>query len=886
MIAACIVLFLVFSVVLSQYSHKQQHYHHFQQCPPDGEGSWSIGFVFGQDPLHLRAPGRSSRDGHAYPCIRNPIISCQSVTDVMASFVADPFLYIPKMRQRNSQDYSRSTLALSSAASSSVSSLSSSQKWFIFFEVKNKDKNLRRGSGQIGCAVSEDRGQSWTYLQIVFKLNPKHYKWQHLSYPFVFGYKNDHYMLPQQWGPCTLFRASDDTFPTGWEEVATLSPHHYIDPNLVYYHGQWWLIGFLSFSHAHFLHVSYSKIPDDPLGPYIETPFNCVNSFESPGKNKGKTTEYSEEEIAKYTRCVGTGGGSQSGGRSDGESSESNTSTPVAPHKFAYTSRPFQHVSGLRPGGSVFVYQNRLFRFVQNSERSYGDSLDLYEITVLTKTERLQERLVPEFRQYFRGTSRGSSSNSNSDSGDNAGNSDSDRDRGTSASFSSPVGLWNSARYHHMSVQMVSSLNDSVNDYSRGTSASDRSSNGSDAYWVGVTDGDSRVDRGGTETEEAIELRRLEKLNPYILRDSPEQSESFQAQCITPKLKALSLALKRDEAGLNKAHLFSIHRQKPAEQRNRELCIFTALSSNHYHEYLRALEGIMRFYPCNRVYIYDLGLTPSQLVFLKTTVPLLTVLKLESKRPYFEFKACVFKPVALLDIMDGYGYDDSGRESEDGIGDHTQHSSSPRHFYHQCKDVLYMDTSIRFKSVFDTAAYSELDKTGVLAEQQSALYSQIEFTHPGMYNWFGVNREKDYEDYKQHVNTSTAGNRLMQIQAGLMLVNTLNETIRNRLFLPWKECADDKECLSPGGFITQWASEKPLQQFKVYDTQAVFRAHRDDQSAFTFLMDKNFGHGETTSRRGPTYLNDYVHPVWHSRSNEAKVAALANRLQCIPGAPI
>jgi hypothetical protein len=480
----------------------------------------------------------------------------------------------------------------------------------------------------------------------------------------------------------------------------------------------------------------------------------------------------------------------------------------------------------VRPGGSVFVHENRLYRFVQNSLSSYGDSVDLYEITSISKNQPLREKLVPEFRSYFRST------------------------EGAVGGGGSSVGLWNHVRYHHVSVQFVPSSSYATPSTNPGQAV---------GHWVGVTDGDGRTDHGGKETVEAAAWRRQEKMNPYVLIDSPAQAEQYTSRCVAPKLKALEKAAVSNETGQGLEQVYSLHRQKTASQRNKELCIFSALSSNHFNEYLRSLEGIMRFYPCNRIFVYDLGLSPQKIEFLKATIPMLTVLPLVTKRPYFEFKACVFKPSAILNTIDGYGRD------------------------HRCKDVLYMDSSIRFKTVFDEAAYKELDRIGILAEQQSPLHAQVEFTHPGMYKWFGVDREKDYEEFKRHFNTSTAGSRLMQIQAGLMMFSPLNRTIRESLFVPWKECADNnKECLSPDGFVTQWASLTPLKEFMVYGTEPVFKAHRDDQSAFTFLMDRNFGHGETGSVRGPTYLNAYMFPHWGTNSKEAKVAAIANRLQCAP----
>ncbi len=44
-------------------------------------------------------------------------------------------------------------------------------------------------------------------------------------------------------------------------------------------------------------------------------------------------------------------------------------------------------------------------------------------------------------------------------------------------------------------------------------------------------------------------------------------------------------------------------------------------------------------------------------------------------------------------------------------------------------------------------------------------------------------------------------------------------------------------------------------------------------------MNKNFGHG-ITNIRGPTYLNDYVYPGWHTRSNENKIKNIVQSLKC------
>jgi hypothetical protein len=98
-----------------------------KQCG-DNEGAWSIGFVHGKDPFSLSAPSLYHND--SFPCLRNPIIDCNFVTDVEASFVADPFMFMPNGMYGN---------------------------WYGFFEVKNTDPTLRRRHGQIGAAMSEDQ---------------------------------------------------------------------------------------------------------------------------------------------------------------------------------------------------------------------------------------------------------------------------------------------------------------------------------------------------------------------------------------------------------------------------------------------------------------------------------------------------------------------------------------------------------------------------------------------------------------------------------------------------------------------------------------------------------------------------------------------------------
>lgn len=123
MLCILAVVFLIFSCFV--------YIEALHECSRDSEGGWSIGFVFGSDPFNLHASNIQRNLNDTFPCVKNPILSCESVNDVSAAFVADPFLYF--------QDSDPN------------------KDWYLFFEVKNRDKTLTRGSGQIGSAISTDQ---------------------------------------------------------------------------------------------------------------------------------------------------------------------------------------------------------------------------------------------------------------------------------------------------------------------------------------------------------------------------------------------------------------------------------------------------------------------------------------------------------------------------------------------------------------------------------------------------------------------------------------------------------------------------------------------------------------------------------------------------------
>jgi hypothetical protein len=163
--------------------------HHLFIAAPRREAIWSIGIYRGQRPFDLT------------PATASPVLTRAHVTDVPATFVADPFLFF-------------------------MGSL-----WYVFFEVMN----WRNWKGEIGYATSPD-GVKWTYGSIALA-EPFH-----LSYPYVFTWEGKIYMVPESYeaGSVRLYEAVD--FPTRWRCTATLLRGPYFaDTSLFRHDGRWWL---------------------------------------------------------------------------------------------------------------------------------------------------------------------------------------------------------------------------------------------------------------------------------------------------------------------------------------------------------------------------------------------------------------------------------------------------------------------------------------------------------------------------------------------------------------------------------------------------------------------------------------------------------------------
>lgn len=191
---------------------------------PKRRQEWSIGIYAGDSPFTFRPLEN----------IKNPVLTRADVSDVPALFVADPFM------------------------------LKANQTWYLFFEVMNDQS----GKGEIGLAISENAAQ-WVYQRIVLA-EPFH-----LSYPYVFTWEGNYYMIPESYqaNSVRLYKALQ--FPTQWSYVGTLlHGPYYADPSIFRYRDKWWLFVETNPEIQHdTLRLYYA---DDLSGPWLEHPMSPV----------------------------------------------------------------------------------------------------------------------------------------------------------------------------------------------------------------------------------------------------------------------------------------------------------------------------------------------------------------------------------------------------------------------------------------------------------------------------------------------------------------------------------------------------------------------------------------------------------------------------------
>ena len=195
--------------------------------------TWSIGVYFNNEISSFNLYNKS---------IINPVITKDMVNDIEAGFVADPFLI------KNNEIY------------------------YIFFEVYN----VKTRQGDISFAYSNNT-IDWMYGGIILDLD------MHLSYPQVFLWKEEYYMIPEYGESNSVILFKSLSFPWKWEQdTILLKGSAYKDSTIFHYNNTWFM--FTSSTGATILRLFYS---DDLRGPWIEHPLSPIRkndpNFSRPG---------------------------------------------------------------------------------------------------------------------------------------------------------------------------------------------------------------------------------------------------------------------------------------------------------------------------------------------------------------------------------------------------------------------------------------------------------------------------------------------------------------------------------------------------------------------------------------------------------------------------
>ncbi|KAL3649670.1 Glucosamine inositolphosphorylceramide transferase 1 [Castilleja foliolosa] len=232
-------------------------------CREDNEGSWALGVYYGESPFSLK-PIEADKGGKnvwkdnsgAWP-VANPVITCASLSDARfpSNFVADPFLYVQ------------------------------GDVLYLFYESKNSITM----QGDIGVSQSTDNGAMWQQLGIALVED-----W-HLSYPYVFDYDGNIYMMPEgsAKGDVRLYRAIH--FPLKWTLDRVILKKPLVDSVIIPHNDNFWLFGSdnskMGTKRNGELEIWHSASPLGPWKPHMKNPiYNTEKTLGA--RNGGRPFEY------------------------------------------------------------------------------------------------------------------------------------------------------------------------------------------------------------------------------------------------------------------------------------------------------------------------------------------------------------------------------------------------------------------------------------------------------------------------------------------------------------------------------------------------------------------------------------------------------------------
>jgi hypothetical protein len=191
-----------------------------QQLSPIKTGTeniWTIGIYTGPSPFQLSPPAN----------LRNPVLTAADVNDLKVDIVAHPFMIV------------------------------TDSLYYMFFTAKDS----KTDKGGIGMAVSSN-GFNWKYRKIVI-----HEPFV-LSYPYVFKWNNDYYMIPEAHTETSIRLYKAISFPDKWEYKGDLlKGDQFISTTVIRYKEMWWMFTMREGNET--LRLFYAS---DLMGPWTEHP--------------------------------------------------------------------------------------------------------------------------------------------------------------------------------------------------------------------------------------------------------------------------------------------------------------------------------------------------------------------------------------------------------------------------------------------------------------------------------------------------------------------------------------------------------------------------------------------------------------------------------------
>jgi len=155
--------------------------------------------------------------------------------------------------------------------------------------------NAETKKGEIGLATSND-GLNWTYQQIV--LNEPF----HLSYPYVFEFENEFFMLPETLGAGAVCLYKAGEFPSRWSCAARLLEGRFADPSLFHFNDQWWLFVCSTPYQHDTLRLYFANALTGPWSEHPKSPL--VSNDKRRARPAGRVIEFNNRLIRFAQDCV------------------------------------------------------------------------------------------------------------------------------------------------------------------------------------------------------------------------------------------------------------------------------------------------------------------------------------------------------------------------------------------------------------------------------------------------------------------------------------------------------------------------------------------------------------------------------------------------------